>query len=108
MKVSSVLLLSVCQIHEPLNKLSKIFKVYSVEFSFFFNTLKEDIAKEPLSGSQGLHIASYIYRACNGTLLQYSCLGNPVDRGAWRATVLGVTESQSRLSDQYNTTTASS
>ena len=24
--------------------------------------------------------------------LQYSCLGNPVDRGAWRATVHGVTE----------------
>ena len=21
----------------------------------------------------------------NGTLLQYSCLGNPIDRGAWRA-----------------------
>ena len=25
--------------------------------------------------------------------LQYSCLGNPIDRGAWRATVHGVTES---------------
>ena len=23
----------------------------------------------------------------NGNLLQYSCLGNPMDRGAWRATV---------------------
>ena len=23
----------------------------------------------------------------NGNLLQYSCLGNPIDRGAWRATV---------------------
>ena len=23
--------------------------------------------------------------------LQYSCLGNPIDRGAWRATVHGVT-----------------
>ena len=30
----------------------------------------------------------------NGNLLQYSCLGNPVDRGAWRATVQGVTKSQ--------------
>ena len=29
----------------------------------------------------------------NGTLLQYSCLENPVDRGAWRATVHGVTMS---------------
>ena len=29
----------------------------------------------------------------NGNLLQYSCLVNPMDRGAWRATVHGVTES---------------
>ena len=28
----------------------------------------------------------------NGNLLQYSCLGNPLDRGAWRAVVHGVTE----------------
>ena len=26
----------------------------------------------------------------NGNLLQYSYLGNPMDRGAWRATVHGV------------------
>ena len=26
----------------------------------------------------------------NGNPLQYSCLGNPIDRGAWRATVHGV------------------
>ena len=26
----------------------------------------------------------------NGYPIQYSCLGNPVDRGAWRATVHGV------------------
>ena len=30
----------------------------------------------------------------NGNPLQYSCLENPVDRGAWRATVQGVTKSQ--------------
>ena len=29
----------------------------------------------------------------NGNLLQYSCLGNPMDRGAWWTTVHGVTES---------------
>ena len=28
-----------------------------------------------------------------------SCLGNPIDRGAWRATVHEVTKSQSQLSD---------
>jgi len=26
-----------------------------------------------------------------GNLLQYSCLGNPMDRGAWKVTVHGVT-----------------
>ena len=29
-----------------------------------------------------------------GNTLQYSCLGNPLDRGAWRATVHGVEKSQ--------------
>ena len=29
----------------------------------------------------------------NGNPLQYSCLGNPMDRGSWWATVLGVAES---------------
>ena len=28
----------------------------------------------------------------NGNTLQYSCLGNPMDRGTWQATVHGVTE----------------
>ena len=32
-------------------------------------------------------------------LLQYVCLENCVDRGAWRATVLGVTKSQTALSN---------
>ena len=35
----------------------------------------------------------------NGTPLQYSCLENPRDRGAWWAAVHGVATSQTRLSD---------
>ena len=35
----------------------------------------------------------------NSYLLQYSCLENPMDRGAWWATVHGVTKSWTRLSD---------
>ena len=31
--------------------------------------------------------------------LQYSCLENPMDRGAWWAAVLGITKSQAQLSD---------
>ena len=35
----------------------------------------------------------------NGNPLQYSCLGNPMDRGAWWATVHGVAKSRTQLSD---------
>ena len=35
----------------------------------------------------------------NGTQLQYSCLENPMDGGAWWAAVHGVSKSQTRLSD---------
>jgi len=34
----------------------------------------------------------------NGNSLQYSCLGNPMDRGAWRATAHRVSKSQTQLS----------
>ena len=35
----------------------------------------------------------------NGTPLQYSCLENPMDRGAWWAAVYGVVEGRTQLSD---------
>ena len=35
----------------------------------------------------------------NDNPLQYSCLENPMDRGAWWATIHGVTKSRTRLSD---------
>ena len=38
-------------------------------------------------------------REVNGTPLYYSCLENPMDGGAWKAAVHGVTKSQIRLSD---------
>ena len=34
-----------------------------------------------------------------GNPLQYSCLGNPMDRGAWWATVHGVVKSWTQLND---------
>ena len=40
-----------------------------------------------------------IIREGNGTPLQYSCLENAMDRGAWWAAVHGVTKSWTRLSD---------
>ena len=38
-------------------------------------------------------------RVGNGNSLQYSCLENPMDRGAWWAAVHGAAESQTQLSD---------
>ena len=40
-----------------------------------------------------------LFREGNGTPLQYSCLENPIDRGAWWAAVHGVAKSRTRLSD---------
>ena len=37
----------------------------------------------------------------NGNQLQYSCLENPMDGGAWWATVHGVAKSWTRLSDVF-------
>ena len=36
----------------------------------------------------------------NGNLLQYSCLGNSMDRGPWWATVHGIKKSWAGLSDR--------
>ena len=35
----------------------------------------------------------------NGNLFQYSCLRNPMDKGAWWVTVHGITKSHTRLSN---------
>ena len=43
--------------------------------------------------------ASTSSREGNGNSLQYSCLENPMDRGAWWAAVHGFVKSRTRLSD---------
>ena len=42
---------------------------------------------------------SVLHRDGNGTPLQYSCLENPMDGGAWWAAVHGVANSWTQLSD---------
>ena len=37
----------------------------------------------------------------NDNPVQYSCLENPMDRGAWQATVHGVAKNQTGLSNQH-------
>ena len=51
--------------------------------------------------NQGMFCQAYTayIRKDNGTPLQYSCLENPVDGGAWWAAVHGVSKSRIRLSD---------
>ena len=45
---------------------------------------------------EGIYVYIYLIRSPgvgSGNPLQYSYLGNPMDRGAWRATVHGIVES---------------
>ena len=47
----------------------------------------------------GLSFVSRMSHLWNESPLQYSCLENPMDRGAWGAAVHGVAEGRTRLSD---------
>ena len=51
----------------------------------------EDVCSIPGSGK--------FFGEGNGNPLQYSCLRNPMDRGAWQASVHGVMKSQILLRD---------
>ena len=46
-----------------------------------------------------LWLSNLMRREGNGTPLQYSCLENPMDRGAWWAAVHGVAEGRTQLSN---------
>jgi len=50
-----------------------------------------DLSSIPVSGKSS--------EKGNGNPLQYSCLENSMDRGAWQATVHGVAKSWTQLSD---------
>ena len=50
-------------------------------------------------GHKELDTTSDLVGEGNGTPLQYSCLENPMDGGAWWAPVHGVTKSRTRLSN---------
>ena len=46
-----------------------------------------------------IFISSIFHREEYGNLLEYSCLENPMDGGAWWAAVHGVVKSQTQLND---------
>ena len=53
----------------------------------------------PDSSPNTFYVSAHLFGEGNGTPLQYSCLENPMDGGAWWAAVHGVAKSQTRLSD---------
>ena len=63
------------------------------------NKILPTITILPMITYDGLEYIVYVIGEGNGTPLQYSCLENPMDGGAWWATVHGVATSWSRLSD---------
>ena len=50
-----------------------------------------------LKDTSRFQLSSSPNREGNGTPLQYSCLENPMDGGAWWAVIYGVTQSRTRL-----------
>ena len=76
----------------------------------FATVFKKYAALDRIKGSfYSVHLRNlYLFSLCvprlwtgegNGTPLQYSCLENPMDGGAWQAAVHGVTKSRTRLRD---------
>ena len=66
------------------------FSFFSVESNRCLNRL---IKWRPLAGDPGsIPGSGRSSGEGNGNPLQYSCLENPVDRGAWKAAVYGVTK----------------
>ena len=58
--------------------------------------------KNPLANTRDLDLIPGSGRSPgegNGNPFQYSCLENPMDKGAWWATILRVAENQTQLSD---------
>ena len=66
--------------------------------------VKNPSAKQELQEMQFQSLARGRFpRGGNGNPFQYSCLEHPMDRGAWWATVRGVTKRQTGLSNWIHT-----
>ena len=60
-----------------------------------------------LKSSHSIYILSIDIGEGNGNPLQYSCLENPVDRGAWQAAVCGVAQSRTGLKQLCSSSSSS-
>ena len=79
---------------------------FQLWFPFVWNTLTQwKRIHLPMLESQKLQVWSLSQEDSpgggNGNPLQYSCQDNFMDRGAWQATVRGVSKSQIQLSTHY-------
>ena len=87
------------KVHKTLNssELSKIirYKTTGYEITGYKGFLGGSVVKNPSANTRDTGLISWSGRSPregNGNPLQYSCLGNPMDRGAWQAPVHRVTE----------------
>ena len=94
---------ALCQIS---GQISRTTSLTSYQIPATPSSSKDLLLREQTSGSnrfKSLYKLCFLlamwFREGNGTRLQYSCLENPMDGGAWKAVVHGVTEGWSRLSD---------
>ena len=78
----------------------------SLKYSDVYNTKQGfpcgSVVKNPLAKAGAVGLIRGMGRSPGGgpgNLLQYAFLENPMDRGAWRATVHGVANSWTQLSD---------
>ena len=87
---------------EPrLNSLHQVWEVFSRQYAgvTIFPCGSDGKESSCNAGDPGSIPGSERSPEGNGNPLQFSCLENPVDRGAWWATVHGVARSGTRLSD---------
>ena len=77
---------------------ARVLERVAIAFSDF--PMSQFFASGLVNVDKGLPVSIYPYMGeGNGTPLQYSCLENPMDGGAWKAEVHGVTKSRTRLSN---------
>ena len=75
-----------------------LYTLHTGSFTFYFSKILADPRTRKCLHKKYLTVIQHIPGEGNGTPLQYSCLENPMDGGAWWAAIYGVAQSQTRLS----------
>jgi len=87
-----MILLTITPLLSPISVLSPSQSFSLVLKTFLWLSCKESTCNTGDTGDPGL-IPGSASGEGNDNPLQYSCLGNPMDRGAWQATVHGIAKS---------------